>query len=62
MSETVAQHLACPCCGENHMDELVWSSGGGLVKCASCGMIYDPNDPAASFDPADWDKDNQTAA
>jgi rubredoxin len=32
---------ACPVCGERHIDSLVWIDDE-WVRCASCGIQYDP--------------------
>jgi rubredoxin len=33
--------FACPECGERHPDRLVWGDED-LVRCASCGITFDP--------------------
>jgi len=33
---------ACPNCGENRADELVWTSDGEDVRCSTCGTTYTP--------------------
>ena len=37
----VAEHNACPQCGEKRMDWLVWQDDE-RVKCATCGQVYEP--------------------
>lgn len=44
--DRVAPGFACPHCGEDHVDSLVWINDD-QVRCASCGTIYDPNQPEA---------------
>jgi hypothetical protein len=38
--DEVAPECACPECGERHVDRLVWEDD--LVRCASCGITFDP--------------------
>ncbi len=33
---------ACPDCGEDRIDYLVWDDDGEFVTCASCGCVYVP--------------------
>ncbi|GIW78793.1 MAG: hypothetical protein KatS3mg105_0600 [Gemmatales bacterium] len=42
--DTDAPPHACPRCGEDDIDRLVWVDDD-LVRCESCGTIYDPNAP-----------------
>ncbi|HZW06151.1 MAG TPA: hypothetical protein VFF65_03425, partial [Phycisphaerales bacterium] len=39
----------CPECGERDPDRLVWGSAEGedpaTVRCASCGIVYEPPGP-----------------
>jgi rubredoxin len=44
--ERVAPGMACPKCGEDEMDSLVWIDDD-KVRCDSCGTVYDPNQPDA---------------
>ena len=37
----VAPSMACPRCGENDADALVWLDDD-QVRCATCGSVYDP--------------------
>ena len=41
--ERVAPVFACPCCGEDRMDELVWIDDE-TVECQTCTAWYDPNE------------------
>ena len=34
---------ACPSCGERDVDRLVWDDE--TVTCATCGVVYNPNEP-----------------
>ena len=45
-ANTVSDANACPKCGENHVDYLVWNEYD-YVTCATCGMVYDPAEEAA---------------
>ena len=38
--DVVGSCMACPKCGENRVDWLVWQDE--LVTCATCGTVYDP--------------------
>jgi hypothetical protein len=38
--DEVAPECACPECGERHVDRLVWEDD--LVRCASCGITFEP--------------------
>jgi uncharacterized Zn finger protein len=38
---SVSQASACPCCGEDDMDRLIWLDDE-QVKCQSCGTVYRP--------------------
>lgn len=42
----VAQAFACPSCGENGIDSLVWQDYNeyeeDVVCCATCGLVYAP--------------------
>mgnify|MGYP006921292690 CR=1 FL=1 len=38
----VAQHDACPGCGERREDWLVWDGDRRTVQCATCGQRYWP--------------------
>jgi hypothetical protein len=40
--DRVAPGMACPRCGEDHVDSLVWEDDD-KVRCAGCGTVYDPN-------------------
>ena len=50
--DLVEPRYACTCCGERREDYLVWEDEDALppdadavmVKCASCGTVYDPNE------------------
>ena len=42
--ETVSPDNACPGCGENRVDWLVWAEDGTQVDCATCGASYDPSE------------------
>lgn len=42
----VAPGFACPRCGEDDIDHLVWIDDE-KVRCDSCGTVYDPNQPDA---------------
>lgn len=44
--DRVAPGMACPKCGEDEMDLLVWIDDD-KVRCDSCGTVYDPNQPDA---------------
>jgi len=33
---------ACPSCGERDVDRLIWDDE--VVTCATCGVVYDPNE------------------
>jgi rubredoxin len=44
--DRVAPGMACPRCGEDEMDSLVWIDDD-QVRCTSCGTVYDPNQPDA---------------
>ena len=39
--ERVAPVFACPCCGEDRMDWLVWDEDE-MVNCKTCGEVYEP--------------------
>jgi len=41
-TELVAQHNACPQCGEDRQDWLVWDEDGETVTCGTCGCQYTP--------------------
>ena len=41
---TVPEGDACPGCGENRVDWLVWTDDGDHVECATCGAWYDPDE------------------
>jgi len=46
--ETCPEGCACPTCGENRIDYLVWIGPDyEEVECATCGRIYNPDDPLA---------------
>lgn len=38
--EIVAKEFACPKCGENDMDLLIWDDDEH-IKCTTCGESYD---------------------
>lgn len=38
----VAPCFACPNCGEDDVDSLVWIDDE-QVRCARCGTVYHPN-------------------
>ena len=40
---TVGDYLACPWCGEDRGDELVWDDDFVCVTCQSCGSVFDPS-------------------
>jgi len=40
--EMVDEKFACPNCGEQKMDWLIWDEDADTVKCQSCGTVYDP--------------------
>lgn len=40
--DRVAPCFACPACGEDRTDHLVWDATGTVVTCASCNTDYDP--------------------
>jgi transcription elongation factor Elf1 len=40
--DLVAEHDACPACGERHVDWLAWDDDGETVTCQTCGARYDP--------------------
>lgn len=42
-TELVDRRFACPHCGEQRMDWLVWDSEGVEVDCETCGMAYEPH-------------------
>ena len=42
--DKVASALACPRCGQDEIDSLVWIDDDH-VRCSSCGTVYDPNQP-----------------
>lgn len=44
--DRVAPGRACPRCGEDDIDALVWIDDD-QVRCDSCGTVYDPNQPDA---------------
>jgi rubredoxin len=44
--DRVAPGFACPSCGEDDIDSLVWIDDD-KVRCDSCGTVYDPNQPDA---------------
>lgn len=33
---------ACPRCGEQHTDNLLWDDNGEIVTCRNCGTSYTP--------------------
>lgn len=33
---------ACPRCGEQRMDYLVWIEDSDMVVCQTCGFVYEP--------------------
>ena len=43
--DTVSYANACPDCGENRMDKLVWDENE-VVICQTCGAGYLPNQEA----------------
>ena len=43
MVEVVNPGFACPQCGEDTMDLLVWISDDA-VRCGTCGKMYDPEE------------------
>ena len=49
MSEHVMIQYACPRCGNDEMDELVWIDDGDRVQCQKCGREYSPDEQAARF-------------
>lgn len=40
--EVVAVADACPKCGNDRVDNLVWDDNGERVTCAECGAVYTP--------------------
>ena len=40
-ANTVSDANACPNCGQNHVDYLIWDDMD-WVHCQSCGFVYDP--------------------
>ena len=40
--ELVVESSACPDCGESRMDWLVWLVDSDFVRCATCGLEYEP--------------------
>jgi hypothetical protein len=42
LDDTVAAQDACPGCGEQRLDNLVWQKDGKHVKCSTCGKRYAP--------------------
>ena len=33
---------ACPCCGEDDIDRLIWTPDGDHVESQTCGAYFDP--------------------
>lgn len=42
MCDQVRPRFACPSCGEDHVDKLVWVDHGESVVCTFCGAHYKP--------------------
>jgi uncharacterized Zn finger protein len=43
--DRVRREFACPQCGEDRLDELVWIGDDCQeVRCNACGTIYSPGD------------------
>jgi hypothetical protein len=42
LDDMVAKQDACPGCGEQRLDNLVWQKDGKHVKCTTCGKRYAP--------------------
>ena len=47
--DLVEPRYACPCCGERREVYLEWQEDvqvpdANLVKCATCGTVYDPTE------------------
>jgi hypothetical protein len=42
LDDTVAKQDACPGCGEQRLNNLVWQKDGKYVKCTTCGKRYAP--------------------
>jgi predicted RNA-binding Zn-ribbon protein involved in translation (DUF1610 family) len=40
----VAPRHACPGCGEDRLDWLVWQDDE-QVRCSTCGTVYEPGEP-----------------
>jgi uncharacterized Zn finger protein len=45
-SERVVPGMACPRCGEDAIDSLVWIDDE-QVRCDRCGTVYAPDQPDA---------------
>lgn len=41
-SGRVGSFYACPHCGEDREELLIWDYGSGRFRCNSCGRIYNP--------------------
>jgi len=39
----VAPEVACPACGEDRTDYLVWDDDGVWVQCQTCSKTYSPS-------------------
>ncbi len=52
MRDLVSEANRCPSCGECDVDRLAWEDDGESVRCATCGLIYDPTAPPEASRPA----------
>lgn len=43
--DRVSPEDACPECGEDRADQLVWDDDCTFVTCAMCGTVYMPTMP-----------------
>ena len=36
------EDMACPCCGNRVMEDLLWDDNGEWLTCDNCGLRYRP--------------------
>jgi hypothetical protein len=48
--DTVLPEDACPKCGEDRIDYLVWDDDGTFVTCTTCKAVYVPAVPMTQED------------
>ncbi len=41
--ELVDPEDACPDCGEQRQDKLVWTNQSSALRCENCGRVYTPH-------------------